>query len=210
MYDKIAVLTDGGGRTAPLDQSSKILLYQEIDSKWQVMKVIDWHPTADQTIAAIRGDIKTCIDQLEDCRIIVGKKLSGVAYHFLDKMNFHIFETDHPASQSLFYSIRQAITESEDKRNFINQTPVQTPVSPNNDGIYYFNLIELQQVFPEISSKKALKAFMEKAAFYKFELICNHIPPWLESMMLLRKFRWEVERFENNSSKITVLNLEYS
>ncbi|HOV41162.1 MAG TPA: Fe-only nitrogenase accessory AnfO family protein, partial [Oscillospiraceae bacterium] len=47
---------------------------------------------------------------------------------------------------------------------------------------YYFDLAALQEKFPEISSKKALSQFFEETPFLELELVCTHLPPWIESL----------------------------
>ena len=57
------------------------------------------------------------------------------------------------------------------------------PTSPveTANGIYYLDLIKLQNAHPDISSKKALRAFIDNSPFIRLDLVCSHIPAWLKS-----------------------------
>lgn len=203
MYNKIAVLLNEKDQLTSLELSCKTLLYQQTANGWQLNQEIIWRLGAETGIAEIRNDIQVLIGHLEDCRIIVSKKLTGIPYHILDKSGFHIFETDGAASQNLFCDIIREMKEISEKAR-VSGTVAQVPVSPNHDGIYYFNLIELQQTFPEITSKQALKRFMEDTVFIRLELICNHMPPWMDTVLILKNYVWQIEKIEEHRCKVII------
>ena len=45
------------------------------------------------------------------------------------------------------------------------------------------NLMEVQAAHPDITSKKALRPFLASTPFVELEIICGHMPPWLEEHM---------------------------
>ncbi len=55
------------------------------------------------------------------------------------------------------------------------------PVETQTPGIYFLDLAQLQKECPEISSKKALLPFFSNTPFLELQLVCAHIPPWLET-----------------------------
>lgn len=203
MYDKIAVLLDENNRITSLELSDKTLLYQETIYGWEPLREINWQLGAESDIAKIRNKIQVLIEQLGDCRIMVSRKLSGLPYHIFNKMEFHIFETDSPVSQKLFRDIIQEIKEAAEKIQS-SDSVAQVPVSPLNDGIYYLNLIELQRAFPEITSKQALKQFLEEIPFYKLELICSHMPPWIEPAAAEKNLELEIGKLDEFSCKVII------
>ena len=166
-------------------------------------------------IPEMRSRIRKLIDELGDCRIIVSGKLAGIPYHIFDKMGFHIFETGDPPSQELFQYIIREIEEAEAKAQASRASAAAasvsalTPVSPDHNGNYYLNLIELQQAHPEISSKKALRQFMEETVFGRLELICNHIPPWMEAMIASKSYDCQIEKIDGQACKVTLSNPYY-
>ena len=74
------------------------------------------------------------------------------------------------------------IEESDEKRRrkeemIHNAGPVET----QTPGIYFLDLGQLQTECPEVSSKKALLPFLSNTPFLELQLVCAHIPPWLET-----------------------------
>lgn len=203
MYNKIAVVTDENNQITSLERGNKVLLYQETADGWQLVKEASPQLVTELVIAEIRNVIRVLIEQLEDCRIIVSKKLTGVPYHIFNKIGFHIYETDGPLSPELFRDILEDIMEASEQAR-VSAAVSQGPVSPNNDGIYYLDLIKLLQAFPEISSKKALKQFMEETSFARLELICNHLPPWMETVIALKNFDQQIEKIDQHSCKVVI------
>lgn len=206
MCHKIAVLMDENQQMTSLEQCRRALLYLETGGVWKPYQEIRWQLGAAPDIAEIRNDIRELIEQLEDCRIIVSSKLNGVPFHIFNKMGFHIFETGSSASQNLFQEIMQEIKSASEEAE-TSGSVAQVPFSPQNDGIYYFNLIKVQQAFPAITSKQALKHFMEEVLFIKFELICDHMPPWLENLADVKNYDWSVEQLDEHSCRVVISNV---
>ena len=63
---------------------------------------------------------------------------------------------------------------------------MQVPTAPTPTdipGVYTINLMEVQAAHPDITSKKALRPFLASTPFVELEIICGHMPPWLEEHM---------------------------
>ena len=165
-----------------------------------------WHP-ADEweyrlghaDAAAIREAVSALASRFEDCRIIVSRKVLGIPYQMLNKTGFSIFEAD-TVSDRLLDDIAKDVSES---RAIADQPPAE-PLSPHNDGHYYFDLVRLQKAYPEISSKRALMGFMSGADFVSLELICDHLPPWMEDVMNARGLQYRHSKEADGSSRYVI------
>jgi hypothetical protein len=118
-------------------------------------------------------------------------------------MGFDIFEADALSDQLL----EQIDLELKADTAKIADTAANTPTSPvltSTDGVYYLNLIELQEKHPEISSKKALQGFMETALFYRLEVVCSHIPPWFDVFLPQKRMTYTVEELDKNRLKVSI------
>jgi Fe-only nitrogenase accessory protein AnfO len=58
--------------------------------------------------------------------------------------------------------------------------PQPLPVGDVAFGQYQFNLAEVLQKNPTLNSREVLIPFLEKRAFQKLEIICDHLPRWFE------------------------------
>jgi hypothetical protein len=114
------------------------------------------------------------IADMGNCRVIVGRKISGAAYYRLDSHGFCICEMD-AFSADLLPGLAAKIAV-KDENPAISLDPV---VVNEAQGIYLLDLHLIQSKFPDMSSKKVLKPIIEKFTFKELEVVCGHFPPWL-------------------------------
>jgi hypothetical protein len=128
----------------------------------------------------IRNDVQKIVEMIKDCEVVAFKEISGIPYSVFDSKGFYIFSVPDYADETLkgIFSELDAFQKTRDKQEEMikNARPVET----ENPGIYYFDLQKVQELCPEISSKKALKQFLETTPFMELKLVCAHIPPWLK------------------------------
>lgn len=211
MLDHIAVILNEKKELSSIENCSSVIIYHHRKKNWKSVQEIQWQAGALTGADHIRSKIHILAEQLGDCRVIAGKKVNGLFYQILDHNGFHIFETHCAVSPELFDSIREDLTESlsKAKESAKKRASVPTtPYSPKNNGLYYLNLIELQEAFPEISSKKALKSFIETADFTELRLICRHLPPWLEADTRRRNMKIQLQRQADESCNVIISSKE--
>lgn len=208
MFLKLSVLIRDDQSVAGIEDCCQISVYQLEKNRWSEVHSFQWQLGELSGMSHIRKGVQGLIEQLGDCRVIIGRKITGLPYHVFNKNGFHIFEADSPISSELFDAIQgeltQAATEREEQ-NSDGQKIHKTPYSLNNDGIYYLNLIELHQAFPEISSKKALRQFLLETPFSELHLVCNHIPPWLNEAALARGMQVVYSDQDENACRINII-----
>lgn len=193
---KIAVLTDKKGETADFYQRCEVALFERAQGRWKETGRFIHEAPPETTPAAIRDAVKELMERLGNCRIIAGRSISGLAYQILNRTGYDIFEIPYIDQRMLDAVLRewQSAREQAQKTADIPREPV----SPQNDGIYYLDLVQLQEHFPEISSKQALRPFLETKSFVRLELTCFHMPPWLEESLLSRGLQARITGQEAN------------
>ncbi|MBR0597736.1 Fe-only nitrogenase accessory AnfO family protein [Sinanaerobacter chloroacetimidivorans] len=201
MPDKIAVIHNKNKQLTSLEECCSIGFYQATVAGWQPAGEIYWQIGDLSSMTHVRNSIRILIEHLDDCRIILGRKISGLPYHVFDKMGFHIFESECQESPALFQDILCEISDvqKECAKDLDREQISKSPVSPNSDGNYSLNLIDLQKAFPEISSKKALQQFIEDDDYLGLELICSHIPPWMELSIARKNVNLQVESLQDGN-----------
>ena len=211
MLDHIAVILNEKKELSSIENCSTVIVYHHKESSWEAVAEIQWQTGALTCVEHIRSKLHMLAEQLGDCRVIAGKKINGLPYQVFDRKGFHIFETQGTVSPELFDSIREDLTETLEKAQEAAKKQASiptTPHSPKSNGIYYLNLIELQESFPEISSKKALKSFMETAEFTELQLICRHLPPWLEADTRRRNMKIRLQHQADESCNVIISSKE--
>lgn len=177
MNGKIAVYMQDQDELVSFYGATKIKVFEKGDAGWETIDEIDISKIKETEPALLRSGIERIIEKLDNCSVIAGGGLSGIAYNQFNKHGFDIFEISVCGSE-VFEGIR---SDLEDKNK---EDALRLPSSPAEtaaQGIYYLDLVSLQKQSPEISSKQALKDFLENTPFIELKLICGHVPPWLEN-----------------------------
>ena len=204
MLKRIAVIVNDEQELSPFEKGSFINIYNKNNTQWQLFKEVRYYINTNMSLSDLRENIKSLIMELEDCKIIVGKVMSGLAYNIFDRNGFAIFEAKDITSSVLddIYNEVSSLKAEAANSKQITLSPVQT----EENGVFYINLIELQAKHPEISSKKALKPFLETTPFYRLEVICSHVPPWFDNILPELNLSYSTEEKVDNKYKVSILN----
>ena len=198
MKKQIIVTLNRTGVLVPFANTEHFVLFEKRQADWHPADEWEYKP-GHTDAAAIRETISTMASRFEDCRIIVSQKVLGIPYQMLDKTGFSIFEVD-TVSDRLLDDIVKDVSQSQ----AIADQPPAEPQSSHGDGHYYFDLVRLQRAYPEISSKRALMGFMSSADFVSLELICDHLPPWMEDVMSARGLQYKHNKEADGSSRYVI------
>ncbi len=161
-------------------ESNRVLIFSRKDGVWIQTESVDYCITAQMPIGEIRRRARTLTELLGDCRVIAGLEMLGIPFSVFDMAGYHIF-TVTEINSTIFEEILADI-ENGDAQNRMREEIIKNakPVETDVPGMYFLDLILLQTECPEISSKKALRDFLESTPFLELKLICKHLPPWLE------------------------------
>ena len=180
MNDFISVFLQDDNLLTSFFAATKIIVFKKSDV-WKEIKTINLPDTNSINPTKLRQHIASIIKELGDCKIIAGLELLGISYCVFDSYGFSIFsisELNDEVLDGIINDIKAENMEEYMKEEIIkNEKPVETEIT----GVYYLDLVMLQTECPEISSKKALKEFLSNTPFVELQLLCNHIPPWLEN-----------------------------
>lgn len=204
MLNKIAIIVNSKNELTNFEEGSSIMLYNKLnDDTWQVEEIISYSLVPLASIPDTRDCVKTVISNLKDCKIIIAKTMSGIPYIIFDRMGFAVFEASS-ISDSIFEGILSDVKEYLSNKSLASIEIPTTPVETEIPGVYFINLIELQIKHPEISSKKALKSFIENTHFSKLEIICSHLPQWLEYYFASKRMTYIMEELDKNRCKVYI------
>ncbi|HEX2925239.1 MAG TPA: Fe-only nitrogenase accessory AnfO family protein [Ruminiclostridium sp.] len=203
MSKRIAVIINEEEELSSFERGTRINIYNKNNSQWQLSEEISYYINTRMSISDLRDSIRTLLEKLVDCHIVVGKAMSGIAYNIFDRMGFAIFEANEITS-GLLDDIYNEVCSLKAQPDVLKNA-VFSPVPTETDGVFYMNLIEMQAEHPEISSKKALRPFLENTPFYKLEVLCSHVPPWFENVLPALGLTYLSEQLENNKFKVSIM-----
>jgi Fe-only nitrogenase accessory protein AnfO len=200
---EIAVITGSDGRTIPLSEPGTVIVYRRVRNTWLAERRIPFVLEADGGLAGLRTRTGELTAFLGECRILVARSASGALFFGLEKAGFSVYEIAGSPSEFLNTVWQDAMEEQE----------VKTPLSAGMDipapleiapGKFYISICEIQGKRPEVSSKQVLRSFVQHGAFSELEIVCDHVPPWIE--MDTERFGYELtsERIAPHEVKVLV------
>ena len=178
MKGKIAVVLNQDSQVSSLEKETVLAVFK-MDNGWKIAQEIPVSVDNGQNIAAVRQQFIDLAAQLEDCKIIAGSSITGIAYHTFDRLGYSIFEVQE-LSPAVLDSILEDVSNASEKNR--TEKAVRTePAETETPGVYSLDLLALQKEHPEITSKKALQPFLRTTPFVELHLQCAHVPPWIEN-----------------------------
>ena len=178
MDKKIAVTCDDNDQLTDFIGLTHMIIFEYNNNHWEIRKKFSFAFSGIKTAQEIRDKTRNLILKLDDCKIIASAAVNGLIYNVLDRMRFAIFEIESLDAAML----DKIVNDLYNNLHNIN-TGAAVPTSPveTANGIYYLDLIKLQHAHPDISSKKALRSFLDNTPFIQLDLVCSHIPAWLNT-----------------------------
>ena len=179
--DCIAVLENTENSITTMDSCTHLSVWQRdwsTDKTWRACDAVPFSLEGCDTLPQMRERLRQLANLLPEQAAIAGVSISGLAYNELSRMGFCLCELD-AFSLDILDALASEILASA-------QGEVQVPTAPtptDTPGVYTINLMEVQAAHPDITSKKALRPFLASTPFVELEIICGHMPPWLEEHM---------------------------
>ncbi|MDR0904612.1 MAG: hypothetical protein LBN00_00320 [Oscillospiraceae bacterium] len=177
---KIAVFTRDGTELCPFFEANAFSVFARDDGGFRVEREEPFAPVAPAAPYELRERVSALLPLIEDCEILAGGALSGLAFTVFDRAGLHIFEIGELNDTVLFDMISEIISVGETAQMREKIIRDAKPAPTGTDGVYYLDLVLLQTECPEVSSKKAMREFLENTPFTELHLVCRHIPPWIE------------------------------
>ncbi|MEA4973022.1 MAG: Fe-only nitrogenase accessory AnfO family protein [Candidatus Metalachnospira sp.] len=198
----IAVFTDENGNMANFYDCARFNMYSKTENGFKLQKTVEYEKIEPSSPLKIRRDTEALIELIENCDTVAFKEIFGIPFSVFEMAGFKIFSIDYYSDEMLM-GIEEDIESLNDlkekKEEMLNSAK---PVETDTPGVYYFDLLEIQAKCPEISSKQALKQFLDSTPFMELRLVCAHIPPWIE-----KDTRFNIKSEKNDRGIYSVITL---
>ena len=198
--DKLAVIMNNMNQIASFEEAANLTVFENLDGVWCTKRTIFADIRFVEGLPVLRGELARLAAELGDCKIIAGKKISGVPYQIFDKLGFEIFEIER-LSEAVLDRILSDVAAAKE------QADANSPAAPaeiGEPGVYFLDLIALQAKNPELSSKMALMPFLNGTPFLRLDLICRHLPPWLEKLAGEKGLELETKKLAEEKIRVSV------
>lgn len=201
---EIAVRVDQNGNTTTLYEPGKIVVYQKQLKGWIIHREHIYKLHHQQELAELRKAMKEMMLFLGSCKVFVLSSITGVPYLELEKAGFHVWEAEGNHRELL-----DEVFEREEETAAVVKSQslsIPKPVDMGN-GFYRISLCDIQKSGNGATSKQVLQAFLRNEAFYQLEVMCNHIPLWLEAEAQCGKLRCDSEKTESGELRVLISKL---
>lgn len=203
MTKEISVVVDDDGITATIYDGKIIKIFKKINDKWEVNRELPIKIDVEQGLQGVRESISEIVDFLDDCKIFVGREVTGILYNILDAKAINICEMKGSPDDFLDYLIEENKKYESELLLMEKEKNNEYPIEKDKEGYYYINLKKLNESNPNISSKQVLKPFFTNDNFYELEVICGHVPKWFETE--LNKFNLKFESIKESENQYKVI-----
>ncbi|MFA4859460.1 Fe-only nitrogenase accessory AnfO family protein [Methanoregula sp.] len=176
---EIAAIIGSDGRTVPLSEPGTVVVYRMVRGTWLAERRLPFSLNGDGGLAGLRNQTGELVAFLGTCKTLVAQSASGALFFGLAKAGFSVFEIAGSPPEFLSSVLLEAKEEQEGNVPVLDGADIPAPleISP---GKYYISIREIQGKRPEMSSKQVLRSFVQAGAFSELEIICDHMPPWIE------------------------------
>ena len=202
---EVAVFVGPNGETAPIQEKGEIQVYQYSCHIWEISRCMPFSLQAAKGLQGMREYMKTILDFLGQCRTFVGQTVIGLPYFELEKAGFAIWEMAGSPLSVLdrILAAEKAKAESPPYQaiNIIMPRPEPREVSP---GCYSISLKDIQNCNGMVTSKQILFPLLKSMDFKNLEIICDHVPPWLEVKLLCGEISGVIEKITPNETRVII------
>jgi Fe-only nitrogenase accessory protein AnfO len=210
MIKEIAVYVNSVGEVTDFNENGIIKVFAKDKSQWNVVRELYFECHMTEKNKDISSAALNIAEALENCKIFVAKKFPDFSYIMLDSMGVSTWKMDGDPNNFLEYILEKEEEEAEvikqiDYSNYSDKKQEIGPIEIGNNGYYILNLKELQEHNTGITSKQALKPFLNNKNFDELIVTCSHIPNWLEGELIKLNLNFQFSK-TGQSDYVIIIN----
>lgn len=194
---EIATMLGADGLNTPLGEPGIVVIYCRRLGVWKRDREITFAPDQSEGLREMRKKMADLIQFLQECRIFVAQSASGALFFELEKARCHVWEIAGSPADYLNYVWEEEEKERAQEAESAPVSGIPTPVELI-PGHFRISIRDIQVKTPEITSKQVLQQFIRQGEFSSLEIICDHVPPWIEIEADRRGFLIEREQIGKN------------
>ncbi|QJW47216.1 nitrogenase [bacterium BFN5] len=203
MRVNIAVAVDPNGSTTSLYEPGRIVVYRKEQGTWRVAQEFVYDLEQDKGVRHMRQKIDEVVRFLAaESQVFVGLSVIGIPYFEIEKAGLSIWEFEGNPEEFLDYIITKE-EEAQLERDQIQPVAIPEP-QETAPGHYAISLKEIQENHSGVTTKQVLLPFLQKGAFNNLEILCNHVPPWLEAMAMGKNYDYLKEQINSKEVKVNL------
>ncbi|HEX9025033.1 MAG TPA: Fe-only nitrogenase accessory AnfO family protein [Clostridium sp.] len=197
--NEIAVFLDEKNEISSFSEAKSVNIFTKEDDSWKVKKeILVERRSNGNGIKEVREEYSNLVNKMDDCKIVIVTKAIGIPYSVFYLEDFSVWELE---GNPLNFLDDIIIKEKEEEEREESQDEIAKELE---EGHFLIDLMELELLKPELSSKKAIIPFLKNAEVKKIEIHCCHVPPWLKKEEDKGQITLEVDEIKRNDYKVTI------
>lgn len=198
MAREIAVLTDLDGKSASLLTPGKLTVYRKFLKEWSKEREMPFFLDQGRGLADMRRQMQQLIAFLDGCTVFVALSVVGVPYYELEKAGVSVWEFEGAPDEFLDYvNVQEENSGKEPPKLIVVPKPEE-----RSPGSLFISIKEIQETDIGITSKQALLPVVRQGKFRELEVVCAHVPPWLELEAMGQGYGMLAEKLSSGGFKV--------
>ena len=198
MAREIAVLTDLDGKSTSLLTPGKVTIYRKFLKEWSKEREMPFFLEQERGLADMRRQMRQLIAFLDGCTVFVALSVVGVPYYELEKAGVSVWEFEGAPDEFLDYVNVQEENSGKEPPKLI----VVPKAEERSPGSLFISIKEIQETDIGITSKQALLQVVRQGKFRELEVVCAHVPPWLELEALEQGYGMLAEKLDSGGFRV--------
>lgn len=197
---EIAAIIGPGGESIPLSEPGTVVVYSRVRGEWKKDREMAFVIEPARGLRDLRKKVEDLKALLRNCRVFVAKSASGALFFELEKARFSVWEIAGAPAEFLD-SVWHEEKAEQANACLPPDAGIPTPTE-TTPGHFLISIKEIQGKRPEVSSKQVLQEFVRKGVFEQLDVICDHMPPWIEIDAERRGYSVATEQIGKNEVKV--------
>ena len=204
MAKEIGAFVNADGMTTLLNKPCQLIIFRKQEGFWRIERKLALNLGEAGGLAELRVRVGEIIKFLAQCSIVLAEAFQGAALHELEKAGVALWEVAGEPEPLLDH----ILSEEENSTQEQEQTAkIPFPVLENKgNGRYFISIAQVQRSGGALTSKQVLLPIVQQGSFQKLEVLCTHVPPWLEAEAVNRgwEFAAKINKKQELCATITV------
>lgn len=200
MGREIGAYVDSEGRIAQLSQSGFLQIYCRQQGRWRKDRRMTMELDKARNLVELRQHMKDAVRFLGSCGALMAAGFPGIIPHEMEKADVEMWEVAGFPEQHLDKIL------SERERLAVDATDETATCFPTienrGDGKIFLSIFAVQRS-GGLTSKQVLSPVLKKGNFQELEILCAHVPPWLQSEVICRG--WTLKAYQHPDKTISVV-----
>ncbi|MCM1566874.1 MAG: hypothetical protein FNP40_10430 [Dehalobacter sp. 4CP] len=208
MAHKMTVMLDKEGKTALLTDLCRAVTFVRNAGVWSEEVAKEFTLSGITSMEELRDKIADLTAFMADSKILAAEKMEGIVLNILKQKKIKIWEVKGRPPEFLDKILQNEEEELIQEKGLLLKTAAENEdkrfIREISSGHYVVSLEEIQENHLQVTTKQVLLPFLRQKKFRVLEVICNHIPQWLEPELIACRCSLQICRQDEGRVELIV------